>query len=112
MSTIIAQSASEFASHRPSVNHDRRRRARQHLPRARVRVCAVAVEVWRGVLGSEGTRPVDVRVEQRVEVDGSTESVLRPADYNQFGSCQATWRLGDGYVAASDPRRDGQAVGF
>jgi gamma-glutamyltranspeptidase/glutathione hydrolase len=33
-------------------------------------------------------------------------------DYNQFGSCQAIWRLDDGYVAASDPRRDGQAVGF
>ena len=33
-------------------------------------------------------------------------------DYNSFGSCQAIWRLDDGYVAASDPRRDGQAVGF
>ena len=33
-------------------------------------------------------------------------------DYNQFGSCQAIWRLDDGYVAASDPRRDGQAAGF
>ncbi len=36
-------------------------------------------------------------------------------DYNQFGSCQAIWRLsglGGGYLAASDPRRDGQAVGF
>jgi gamma-glutamyltranspeptidase / glutathione hydrolase len=33
-------------------------------------------------------------------------------DYNQFGSCQAIWRLNDGYVAASDPRRDGQAIGF
>lgn len=36
-------------------------------------------------------------------------------DYNQFGSCQAIWRLNDGYdgyVAASDPRRDGQAVAF
>ncbi|MFG1934702.1 gamma-glutamyltransferase family protein [Mycobacterium sp. NPDC048908] len=33
-------------------------------------------------------------------------------DYNQFGSCQAIWRLDDGYVAASDPRRDGQAVGI
>jgi gamma-glutamyltranspeptidase/glutathione hydrolase len=33
-------------------------------------------------------------------------------DHNQFGSCQAIWRLEDGYVAASDPRRDGQAVGF
>ncbi|WP_458316994.1 gamma-glutamyltransferase [Mycolicibacterium brisbanense] len=33
-------------------------------------------------------------------------------DYQQFGSCQAIWRLGDGYLAASDPRRDGQAAGF
>jgi gamma-glutamyltranspeptidase / glutathione hydrolase len=33
-------------------------------------------------------------------------------DYNQFGACQAIWRLRDGYLAASDPRRDGQAAGF
>ncbi len=33
-------------------------------------------------------------------------------DYNQYGSCQAIWRLPDGYVAASDPRRDGQAAAF
>jgi gamma-glutamyltranspeptidase / glutathione hydrolase len=33
-------------------------------------------------------------------------------DYNSFGSCQAIWRLDDGYLAASDPRRDGQAAGF
>ncbi|MFZ0716437.1 gamma-glutamyltransferase family protein [Mycobacterium sp.] len=33
-------------------------------------------------------------------------------DYNQFGSCQAIWRLEDGYLAVSDPRRDGQAAGF
>ena len=32
-------------------------------------------------------------------------------DYNQFGSCQAIWRLDDGYLAVSDPRRDGQAAG-
>ena len=33
-------------------------------------------------------------------------------DYNQFGSCQAIWRLADGYLGVSDPRRDGQAAGF
>jgi len=33
-------------------------------------------------------------------------------DYNQFGSCQAIWRLDGGYLAVSDPRRDGQATGF
>ncbi|MDT7768556.1 MAG: gamma-glutamyltranspeptidase / glutathione hydrolase [Mycobacterium sp.] len=33
-------------------------------------------------------------------------------DYNQFGSCQAIWRLDDGFLAVSDPRRDGQAAGI
>ena len=36
--------------------------------------------------------------------------------YMDFGAGQFVWRLGDptveGYVAASDPRRDGAAVGF
>jgi gamma-glutamyltranspeptidase/glutathione hydrolase len=36
--------------------------------------------------------------------------------YMDFGAGQFIWRLGDaavdGYVAASDPRRDGAAVGF
>lgn len=36
--------------------------------------------------------------------------------YQDFGAGQFIWRLGDpgteGYIAASDPRRDGQAVGF
>jgi gamma-glutamyltranspeptidase/glutathione hydrolase len=58
-----------------------------------------------------------------VEDDGFTPGVLEELqrrghrivtvdDYNQFGSCQAIWKLDGGYVAASDPRRDGQAVGF
>jgi gamma-glutamyltranspeptidase/glutathione hydrolase len=36
--------------------------------------------------------------------------------YQDFGAGQFIWRMGDpgveGYMAASDPRRDGQAVGF
>ncbi|MGN6702171.1 MAG: gamma-glutamyltransferase, partial [Burkholderiaceae bacterium] len=32
--------------------------------------------------------------------------------YWDFGSGQFIWKLEDGYVAASDARRDGQAVGF
>ena len=36
--------------------------------------------------------------------------------YQDFGAGQFIWRMGDpkvqGYVAASDARRDGQAVGF
>jgi gamma-glutamyltranspeptidase / glutathione hydrolase len=38
--------------------------------------------------------------------------LVTTGDYNQFGSCQAIWRLEDGYLAVSDPRRDGQAAGF
>ena len=33
-------------------------------------------------------------------------------DYNQFGCAQMIWKLDGGYFAASDPRRDGQSVGF
>jgi gamma-glutamyltranspeptidase / glutathione hydrolase len=29
-----------------------------------------------------------------------------------FGAGQFIWKTADGYIAASDPRRDGQAVGF
>jgi gamma-glutamyltranspeptidase len=29
-----------------------------------------------------------------------------------FGGGQLIWRLADGYAAASDRRKDGQAVGF
>lgn len=29
-----------------------------------------------------------------------------------FGGAQLVWKLDDGYLAASDPRKDGQAVGF
>lgn len=36
--------------------------------------------------------------------------LLTVDDYNSFGSCQAIWRLEDGYLAVSDPRRDGQAA--
>jgi gamma-glutamyltranspeptidase/glutathione hydrolase len=38
--------------------------------------------------------------------------IVNVDDYNQFGSAQLIWKLDGGYFAASDPRRDGQAVGF
>ena len=30
----------------------------------------------------------------------------------QFGGGQLIYRIDDGYIAASEPRKDGQAVGF
>jgi gamma-glutamyltranspeptidase/glutathione hydrolase len=40
--------------------------------------------------------------------------VLRVAapDSREFGAAQLVYKLDDGYLAASEPRRDGQAVGF
>ncbi len=38
--------------------------------------------------------------------------IVNVDDYNQFGSAQLIWKLDGGYFTASDPRRDGQAVGF
>jgi gamma-glutamyltranspeptidase/glutathione hydrolase len=46
------------------------------------------------------------------ELRGRGHDLVAVDDYNQFGSCQAIWRLDDGYLAVSDPRRDGQAAGF
>jgi gamma-glutamyltranspeptidase/glutathione hydrolase len=46
------------------------------------------------------------------ELAGRGHHLVATDDYNQFGSCQAIWRLDGGYLAVSDPRRDGQAVGF
>jgi len=44
------------------------------------------------------------------------QTVVLQDSYQDFGAGQFIWRLGDpaagGYVAASDPRRDGQAAGF
>ena len=46
------------------------------------------------------------------ELQRRGHQLITTDDYNQFGSCQAIWRLDDGYLAVSDPRRDGQAAGF
>jgi gamma-glutamyltranspeptidase / glutathione hydrolase len=66
---------------------------------------------------------LDLNVEQHMSnavVQGLAErghalSIIKDS-YQDFGAGQFIWRLGDpatqGYVAASDARRDGQAVGF
>jgi gamma-glutamyltranspeptidase/glutathione hydrolase len=46
------------------------------------------------------------------ELRGRGHRIVKVDDYNQFGCGQMIWKLHGGYFTASDPRRDGQAVGF
>jgi gamma-glutamyltranspeptidase/glutathione hydrolase len=62
---------------------------------------------------------MDVSVEEGRFPQSTLETLQRRGhrivnidDYNQFGSAQMLWKLDGGYLAVSDPRRDGQAVGF
>jgi gamma-glutamyltranspeptidase/glutathione hydrolase len=56
----------------------------------------------------EGHFPAD----SLAELQRRGHKIVTVDDYNQFGAGQLIWKLDGGYFAASDPRRDGQAVGF
>ena len=56
----------------------------------------------------EGSFPPD----SLAELQRRGHKIVNVDDYNQFGAGQLLWKLDGGYFAASDPRRDGQAVGF
>ena len=43
---------------------------------------------------------------------GHDVTVAPPAEVFGFGGAQIVCRLDDGYVAGSDPRKDGQAIGL
>jgi gamma-glutamyltranspeptidase/glutathione hydrolase len=46
------------------------------------------------------------------ELERRGHRVIRDAPMFGFGGAQIIVKLGDGYCAASDHRKDGQAVGF
>ncbi|CAN5625662.1 gamma-glutamyltransferase [soil metagenome] len=72
---------------------------------------------WRFNAGLEINveKSMDPAVVQSLAERGHVMEVIQDS-YQDFGAGQFIWRLGnpaeEGYVAASDPRRDGQAVGF
>ncbi len=57
----------------------------------------------------EHTMPQDVCEE--LAARGHRVEIITDS-YMDFGAGQFIWKTADGYIAASDPRRDGQAVGF
>jgi gamma-glutamyltranspeptidase / glutathione hydrolase len=61
----------------------------------------------------EGATPVST---MQGLIERGHDMAQLPDSYPDFGAGQFIWRLGaasrQGYVAASDWRRDGQAVGF
>ena len=61
------------------------------------------------VLNLEAHLPADVVDALRAR---GHRVVVAPRDSMEFGSAQLIYKTADGYIAASDSRRDGQAVGF
>ena len=66
-----------------------------------------------GYLNAEAA--LDAETVRGLQARGHRVEVLHDS-YQDFGAGQFIWRLGDpavqGYVAASDPRRDGLAAAF
>lgn len=66
---------------------------------------------WRFESGLEVLIEEGVEPAVRAELEGRGHR-LRVEPPSQFGGGQLIYRLDDGYCAASEPRKDGQAVGF
>jgi gamma-glutamyltranspeptidase/glutathione hydrolase len=70
------------------------------------------------ILFEEGTDPSILReLESRghriIQIEPTFGAASTPfGNMLSFGAAQMIYKLDDGYIAASDPRRDGQAVGF
>lgn len=77
-----------------------------------------ALDAPRWMIGGESVKNPEVSLEEGFApsvLDDLTQRghqiVARPISAS-FGGGQFVWKLADGYLAASDPRKDGQAVGF
>jgi gamma-glutamyltranspeptidase/glutathione hydrolase len=53
----------------------------------------------------------DFNRETKIQLDEMGHQVYN-GHYFEFGGAQIVYKLENGYLAASDPRKDGQAVGY
>jgi gamma-glutamyltranspeptidase / glutathione hydrolase len=68
---------------------------------------------WRVDAGRAVSLEAGVREEVAAELAARGHEVSRPPGAaSHFGGAQLVWRTGAGYVAGSDHRKDGQAVGY
>ncbi len=77
-----------------------------------------ALDAPRWMIGGEDNRKPEVNLEEGFAPSVTEELTNRGHRITihpisaSFGGGQFVWKLADGYLAASDPRKDGQAVGF
>ena len=74
-----------------------------------------AADAPRWKIALDGSLLVESRVSEDVAAELSRRGHLvqrASPDSTEFGAAQLIYKLEDGYLAASEPRRDGQAVGF
>ncbi len=69
---------------------------------------------WRVLSGRKvAVEPtMDAKAIEALRARGHDIQVSGPGSGVSFGGAQLIWRVEDGYVAGSDPRKDGQAVAF
>jgi gamma-glutamyltranspeptidase / glutathione hydrolase len=68
---------------------------------------------WKVLLDGQIALEHAVSAQVAAELARRGHAIVHTERWNmQYGSAQLIYKLSDGYLAASEPRRDGQAVGF
>ena len=72
---------------------------------------AIDAPRWRIMQGQQVNLEPGFNRETKMQLEGLGHQVYN-GHYFEFGGAQIIYKLDDGYLAASDPRKDGQAVGY
>jgi len=72
---------------------------------------AIDASRWRIMQGQQVNLEPSFKRESKMQLENLGHHVYN-GHYFEFGGAQIIYKLDDGYLAASDPRKDGQAVGF